>query len=74
MTNLALLSLGDLKIMLAENEIKNEVWDAKRAAVYLNISQQTLKKEAAKGNIPGTKVGDAWRFSSLALYEFVKGA
>lgn len=74
MTNLALLSLEDLKIMLAENEIKNEVWDAKRAADYLNIGPQTLKKEAAAGNIPGVKVGDKWRFSSLALYKYLKGA
>lgn len=49
MINLALVNLEDLKIILAENAIKNE---------------------ATKGNIPGTKVGEAWRFRSLALKAF----
>ncbi len=70
-TNLALLSLDDLKVLLAENEIKNEVWDSNQASEYLTISKPTLFKQAAAGVIPGVRIGDDWKFSSIALYRFV---
>lgn len=52
MPNLALVNLDDLKIILAENEFKNEVWDSKQAAEYLKVSLPTLHKNASEGEIP----------------------
>ncbi|WP_270596789.1 helix-turn-helix domain-containing protein [Enterococcus asini] len=71
--NIAIVSLDDLKVLLAENEIKNEVWDTEQAANYLRLAVSTVKRQAAKGTIPAVKIGDKWKFSSIALYEFVRG-
>lgn len=71
MTNLALVNLDDLKILLAENELKNEVWETEQAAEFLKISVSHLKAQARAGVVPGQKIGDGWRFSSIALYEYV---
>ena len=71
MTNLALVNLDDLKILLAENELKNEIWETEKAAEYLKISVSHLKAQARSGVIPGQKIGDGWRFSSIALYKLV---
>lgn len=71
MTNLALVNLDDLYLLLAEKSIPNEVWGTKEASDFLKISAVTCKKEAAKGNIPAVKVGSDWKFSSIALFEFV---
>ncbi|MHC5249816.1 helix-turn-helix domain-containing protein [Enterococcus sp. LJL90] len=71
MTNLALVNLDDLKILVAENDIPNEVWNSKQASEYLTISVPTLIKEAEQGKVPGVRIGKDWKFSSLALYEYV---
>ncbi|MFG5564216.1 excisionase [Enterococcus faecalis] len=71
MTNLALLSLDDLKLLLAEKSIPNEIWNSKQAADFLTTSVPTLLKEVELGNIPGVRIGKDWKFSSLALYEYV---
>lgn len=71
MTNLALVNIEDLKVIMAESEIKNEVWNCEEAAKYLKVSKPTLTREATKGTVPGVKVGSDWRFSSIALYEHV---
>lgn len=71
MTNLTLVNLDDLKVLLAENEIKNEVWESKKAADYLDISVPTLHKLAEDGEVPGKKLGKNWKFSSIALYQYI---
>lgn len=71
MQTLALLDLDDLKILMAENAIKNEVWDSAKAADYLDISKPTLFAQAKAGEVPGVKIGNDWKFSSIALYEYV---
>lgn len=72
MINLALVNLDDLRVLLAENEIKNEVWNSKKAADYLTTSVPTLLKEVEKGNVPAVRIGKDWKFSSIAMYELVK--
>lgn len=75
MTNLALVNLDDLKILLAENEIKNETWTSKQAADYLKTTVPTLLKEVEKGNVPAVRIGKDWKFSSIAMYRLMqKGA
>lgn len=71
MTNLALISLNDLKILLSEHSIPNEVWNSKQAAEFLTVSVPTLHKEAEIGNVPGVRIGKDWKFSSIALYQYV---
>ncbi|MGX7150589.1 helix-turn-helix domain-containing protein [Enterococcus ureasiticus] len=71
MTNLALVNLDDLKVLMSEQAIPNEVWGTKQVADFLRISISTCKKEAISGNIPAVKVGAEWKFSSIALFEHV---
>lgn len=73
MEQLALVNLSDLKASLAESEIANEVWDTKQAAEYLKTTTRTLTEDAESGKIPAAKVGREWRFSSIALYQYLKG-
>lgn len=68
---LALINLDDLRVILSEEIIKNEVWGSQEAADYLGSSASTINKEAEAGVIPGVKVGKNWKFSSIALYEYV---
>nr|DAJ11147.1 MAG TPA: helix-turn-helix domain protein [Caudoviricetes sp.] len=71
MTNLALVSLDDLRVLLAESSIKNETWNVDQAAEYFEVSPQTIRKEAEMGILPARKVGREWKFSSIALYQYV---
>ncbi|MGM0239901.1 helix-turn-helix domain-containing protein [Enterococcus sp. AZ103] len=68
MQQLALVSLDDLKVLISEKAIPNEVWDSQQAAQYLKITLPTLFKETKSGNIPGVQVGNKWKYSSIALY------
>lgn len=71
MTNLVLVDMDDLKVMTSEAAIPNEVWSTQEAADYLTISNGTLIKEAEANRIPGVKIARNWKFSSIALYEYV---
>lgn len=71
MQNLALVSLDDLKILLAENSIPNETWNTKQAADYLTTSASTLLKEVEKGKVPAVRIGKDWKFSSIAMYRLL---
>lgn len=51
MKNLALVNLDDLKVLLSEHSIKNEVWNSKQAAEFLTVSVPTWHKEAESGNV-----------------------
>ncbi|MDU1888434.1 MAG: helix-turn-helix domain-containing protein [Enterococcus faecalis] len=71
METLALVSLDDLKIFIAENSIPNETWNTKQAADYLTTSVQTLLKEVEKGTVPAVRIGKDWKFSSIAMYRLL---
>jgi len=36
-------------------------------AEYLRVSKETIYKMAQKGQLPGTKVGNQWRFNREAI-------
>lgn len=36
-------------------------------AEYLKVSKETIYKMAQKGQLPGTKVGNQWRFNREAI-------
>ena len=48
-------------------EEKTEVLDAKEAAKYLKINEQTVRRLAREGAIPAFKVGGVWRFKQSVL-------
>ncbi len=42
------------------------------APAFLICHSETVKKEAAKANIPHFRVGTGWRFSRVALTRYVQ--
>lgn len=45
----------------------NEVLDAREAAQYLKINEQTVRRLARDSEIPAFKVGGSWRFKRSSL-------
>ena len=48
-----------------------EILTITEAAQYLRISSSSLYKLAQEGRIPCQKVGRHWRFSRLAIHEWI---
>ena len=42
-------------------------------AQFLKVSPQTVRRLAAKGELPGRKIGNKWRFSPLAIHLWLAG-
>lgn len=49
-----------------------EVLTAQEAAEYLRVSVKTLYRLVAAGQVPGQKVGRAWRFRQTDLDELLR--
>ena len=47
--------------------------NAQEAAEFLKVSENTLKKLAHAGTIPGAKVGRAWVFTDEGLESYLRG-
>ena len=47
---------------------------AEELGEYLKLSKSTMYKLAAKGDFPGFKIGDSWRFDMDDIIEFIKDA
>jgi excisionase family DNA binding protein len=45
---------------------------AKEVADFLKLSESTVYKLAAKGEIPAFKVGDSWRFEMDEIQQLIK--
>ncbi len=41
-------------------------------AEYLKVSKETIYKMAQKGQLPGSKIGNQWRFNRQVVDEFLK--
>lgn len=41
-------------------------------ADYLKVSKETIYKMAQKGQLPGSKLGNQWRFNRQVVDEFLK--
>ncbi|MEW6041638.1 MAG: helix-turn-helix domain-containing protein, partial [Elusimicrobiota bacterium] len=53
----------------------NEIMTVEQLAKYLNVGVTTIYKLANDGKIPGTKVGNQWRFRKEKIDEWLdKGA
>ena len=46
--------------------------DIEGAAVFLNVSTDTMKDLAGKGVVPGAKIGKGWVFSDEALEDYLR--
>jgi excisionase family DNA binding protein len=44
-------------------------WDAMQAGEFLGVKAKTVRAMAARGEIPATKVGKAWRYDEATLSE-----
>jgi excisionase family DNA binding protein len=49
-----------------------EIITAQEAAAYLRVSRGTVCKLARRGEIPGTKLGQQWRFDKEQLDEWMR--
>jgi excisionase family DNA binding protein len=48
-----------------------EVMNADQAADFLQVGKETVVDMAEGGKLPGRKLGNAWRFSRVALVEWL---
>lgn len=52
--------------------MSDEIITIKEVAEYLKIKEKTAYALAAKGEIPGFKVGGAWRFRKGEIDKWIK--
>jgi excisionase family DNA binding protein len=45
---------------------------AKEVGQYLKLSESTIYKLAANGDIPGFKIGDSWRFDMEEILKMIR--
>jgi excisionase family DNA binding protein len=48
-----------------------EVLDAAQAAELLSVEESAILELAERGELPGRRIGDAWRFSRAALLQWL---
>ena len=51
---------------------ERELLDAREAAVYLKLNEQTVRRLARENQIPAFKVGGSWRFKRSSLEEWAE--
>ncbi len=44
---------------------------AKEVGQYLKLSESTIYKLAARGDLPGFKIGDSWRFEMEEIVKLI---
>jgi excisionase family DNA binding protein len=52
-------------------ETKSNILTVRQLATYLNMASVTIYRLAARGELPGTKVGGQWRFHKQAIDEWL---
>ncbi len=48
-----------------------EIMTTKELAKYLRLHEITICKHAGEGNIPGIRIGSAWRFDKEAIDKWI---
>ena len=51
-----------------------EVLDATQAAELLNVEESAILELAERGELPGRRIGDAWRFSRAAILHWLSAS
>lgn len=57
---------------VSKARLMDEVLTVREVAALLKINEKTAYKLAARGEIPGFKVGGSWRFEKTQLEEWMK--
>jgi excisionase family DNA binding protein len=82
MTNVELIDADELRRLKAREEQLRELWDGaplkavgetwnvEQAAKFLHVHRDTLYTLASRGEVPATKIGRRWVFSSRRLAEY----
>lgn len=52
---------------------RKEVMNVEEASRFLGVNPWTLRAEARLGRIPARKIGKEWRFSRVALLNWLNG-
>jgi excisionase family DNA binding protein len=47
---------------------------AKEVSAYLKLTESTIYKLAANGDLPGFKIGNSWRFDMDEILKMIKEA
>lgn len=50
----------------------SDILDANEVGNLLRVHPRTVIRLASKGNLPGFKVGDQWRFRREAIEEYIR--
>lgn len=50
----------------------NDILDADEVAELLRLNEQTVKRLANRGELPGFKVGGRWRFRRQDIEEYIE--
>ena len=50
----------------------NDILDADEVAKLLKLNEQTVKRLANRGELPGFKIGGRWRFRREAIEEYIR--
>jgi excisionase family DNA binding protein len=50
----------------------SEVLTLDEAAAYLKLPAEAVEREADKGNIPGRRIADTWRFLRSAIDDWLR--
>lgn len=50
----------------------DDILDADEVAKLLRLNEQTVKRLANRGELPGFKIGGRWRFRREAIDEYIR--
>ncbi|EFH89676.1 DNA binding domain protein, excisionase family [Ktedonobacter racemifer DSM 44963] len=50
----------------------DDILDADEVAKLLKLNEQTVKRLANRGELPGFKIGGRWRFRREAIEEYIR--
>ena len=53
-------------------DVPEQVMTIDELATYLKVAKSTLYKLAQEGKVPCQKAGKHWRFSKVAIYEWLR--
>jgi len=52
--------------------VTDDILDADEVAKLLKLNEQTVKRLANRGELPGFKIGGRWRFRREAIEEYIR--
>ncbi len=52
--------------------VTDDILDADEVAELLRLNEQTVKRLANRGELPGFKIGGRWRFRREAIEEYIR--